>query len=77
MLDRGSGLLVSGDTLFAGAWGRTDLPGGSEEAMVESLSRLSRLEPSLRVLPGHGAPTSIERERPWLEMVARDRRLFA
>ena len=77
LLDRGSGLLISGDTLFAGAWGRTDFPGGSDVEMVDSLVRLSRLEPSLRVLPGHGATTTIERERPWLELVAREGRLFA
>jgi glyoxylase-like metal-dependent hydrolase (beta-lactamase superfamily II) len=77
LLDREAGLLFSGDTLFAGAWGRTDLPGGSEEAMDASLIRLSRLEPSLQVLPGHGGITTIERERPWLELVAREGRLFA
>jgi glyoxylase-like metal-dependent hydrolase (beta-lactamase superfamily II) len=67
------GLLFSGDTLFAGAWGRVDLPGGSAEAIVESLGRLADLEPIVAVLPGHGPATTIERERPWLEMV-RDRR---
>jgi glyoxylase-like metal-dependent hydrolase (beta-lactamase superfamily II) len=77
LLDRETGLLISGDTLFAGAWGRTDLPGGSDFAMVESLTRLSRLEPSLRVLPGHGATTTIDGERPWLDLVAREGRLFA
>ena len=49
------GLLLSGDTLFAAGWGRTDLPGGSEEAIAESLARLSELEPPTAVLPGHGA----------------------
>ena len=68
-------LLFTGDTLFRGGLGRIDLPGGSPEAMVESLSRLSRLDPDLRALPGHGAETTIERERPWLEMVAQERRL--
>ena len=77
LLDRESGILLSGDTLFAGAWGRTDLPGGSEPAMVESLTRLSRLQPSLRVLPGHGAATTLDRELPWLDLVAREGRLFA
>ena len=66
-------LLLSGDTLFAGAWGRTDLPGGSDEQMVDSLARLSTMAPELRVLPGHGRASSIERERPWLEQVARSR----
>jgi glyoxylase-like metal-dependent hydrolase (beta-lactamase superfamily II) len=69
------GLLFSGDTLFAAGWGRTDLPGGSDEQLVDSLIRLSTLEDSVRVLPGHGRETTIARERPWLELVARERRL--
>jgi glyoxylase-like metal-dependent hydrolase (beta-lactamase superfamily II) len=64
-------LLFTGDTLFAGSWGRTDLPGGSDEQMVDSLARLSALTGDLRVLPGHGRPTTIDAERPWLEHVAR------
>lgn len=71
------GLLFSGDTLFAGAWGRVDLPGGSAEQMVESLARLATFDDPLRVLPGHGPETTIGRERAWLELVARERRLFA
>ena len=63
------GILFSGDTLFAGGWGRTDLPGGEETQMVESLVRLSGYEDPLRVLPGHGPSTTIGRERPWLELV--------
>ena len=69
------GLLFSGDTLFAGAWGRVDLPGGSPGQMVESLSRLAELEDHLRVLPGHGAATTIGRERGWLDLVRREGRL--
>lgn len=68
-------VLLSGDTLFAGGWGRTDLPGGDAEAMVDSLARLSMLAPGLTVLPGHGPETTIEREQPWLETVARERKL--
>ena len=68
-------VLLSGDTLFAGAWGRTDLPGGDPEAMVESLSRLATLEDGLAVLPGHGPQTNIGREKPWLQMVAQERKL--
>ena len=71
------GVLFSGDTLFAGGWGRVDLPGGSAEAMVEALSRLAGLDDPLRVLPGHGAATTIRRERPLLELVAREGRLPA
>jgi hydroxyacylglutathione hydrolase len=63
------GILFSGDTLFAGGWGRTDLPGGDEEQMVESLVRLTAFEDPLRVMPGHGPSTTIGRERPWLELV--------
>jgi glyoxylase-like metal-dependent hydrolase (beta-lactamase superfamily II) len=67
------GLLLSGDTLFAGGWGRTDLPGGDADALVESLVRLLDFEDPVRVLPGHGPETTIGAERPWLELV-RDRR---
>ncbi|MEA2536555.1 MAG: hydroxyacylglutathione hydrolase [Chloroflexota bacterium] len=72
-----AGLLLSGDTLFAGGWGRVDLPGGSPEAMAESLCRLAELEDRLQVLPGHGSATTIGRERPWLDLVVREGRLFA
>lgn len=71
------GQLFSGDTLFAAGWGRTDLDGGSEEQMVESLSRLSTFDDVTAVLPGHGRETTIGRERAWLELVARQRRLLA
>jgi glyoxylase-like metal-dependent hydrolase (beta-lactamase superfamily II) len=71
------GILFSGDTLFAGGWGRTDLPGGDEGQMVESLVRLSGLEDPMRVLPGHGAATTVGRERPWLELVRTSGRLPA
>jgi glyoxylase-like metal-dependent hydrolase (beta-lactamase superfamily II) len=76
LLASGERLLFSGDTLFAGAWGRTDFPGGSDEQMVESIARLARLDPDLAVLPGHGPRTTIERERAWMELVAQERRLL-
>ncbi|HEX5589007.1 MAG TPA: MBL fold metallo-hydrolase [Candidatus Limnocylindrales bacterium] len=71
------GLLFTGDTLFAGGWGRTDLPGGSAEEIVGSLVRLSTFEDPVRVLPGHGPETTIGRERPLLELIAREGRLPA
>jgi hydroxyacylglutathione hydrolase len=71
------GLLFSGDTLFAAGWGRVDLPGGDPDAMVESISRLAGLEDHLVVLPGHGATTTVGRERAWMELVRDGRRLFA
>lgn len=71
------GLLLSGDVLFAGSYGRTDLPGGSDEAMVASLGRLAREIPgAVRVLPGHGGETTIERELPWIRRIADAGRLL-
>ena len=71
LLANGERLLFTGDTLFTGSWGRTDLPGGDERQMVDSLSRLSAMDDDLRVLPGHGSHSTIEREKPWLDQVAR------
>lgn len=45
--------LVTGDTLFVGACGRCDLPGGDEKKMMQSLKRLAGLDGSMRVFPGH------------------------
>ena len=69
LLEPEAGLLFAGDTLFADGWGRTDLPGGSEEQIVASLGRLAGLPDEVRVLPGHGATTTIGRERPLLDQV--------
>mgnify|MGYP003376891838 CR=1 FL=1 len=70
----GAGLCMSGDVLFAGSIGRTDLPGCDPRAMQHSLERLLTLPDDIRVLPGHGEPTSIARERagnPFLRGLAR------
>jgi hydroxyacylglutathione hydrolase len=77
LYDADGGRLFSGDTLFAGAWGRVDLPGGSAEQMAESIARLAGLDDPLRVLPGHGPATTIGRERGWMDLVRTSRRLFA
>jgi glyoxylase-like metal-dependent hydrolase (beta-lactamase superfamily II) len=77
LYDPDEGLLFSGDTLFAGGWGRVDLPGGDPDAMVDSLTRLLELEDPVRVYSGQGAETTMGRERPWLELVRDGRRLFA
>jgi hydroxyacylglutathione hydrolase len=71
------GVLYSGDTLFAGGWGRVDLPGGDPAQMAESLARLATLEDAISVLPGHGPATTIGRERAWIELVKSGGRLFA
>jgi hydroxyacylglutathione hydrolase len=77
LLAADDGLLYSGDTLFAAGWGRVDLPGGDPDAMVESLGRLLTLDDGVRVYPGHGADTTIGRERAWLELVRDSGRLLA
>jgi len=77
LLAADDGVLLSGDTLFAGGWGRVDLPGGDPAAMVASLGRLTTLEDPIAVLPGHGRATTIGRERAWLELVRDGGRLLA
>ena len=58
--------LLSGDVLFAGSIGRTELPGGSWESMQRSLrEKVLPLSDELQVLPGHGPETSIGRERKY------------
>jgi hydroxyacylglutathione hydrolase len=57
-------LVVAGDTLFAGSIGRTDLPGGNFDQIMDSLqSRLMTLPDETKVLPGHGPATTIGDER--------------
>lgn len=57
-------ILFSGDHLFKGSIGRTDLPGGSFEMLVESMrSKIFPLDDDLAVLPGHGETTTIGMER--------------
>ena len=59
-----SDLMFSGDLLFAGSIGRTDLPGGDHPTMLRSLrDRVLTLPDDVVVLPGHGEQTSIGRER--------------
>ncbi len=56
-------IIFTGDLLFAGSIGRTDLPGGSPAQMERSLRRLMQLEGDYRVLPGHGPETTLAQER--------------
>ena len=71
-----SELMFSGDLLFAGSIGRTDLPGGDHPTMLRSLrDRVLTLPDDIAVLPGHGEQTSIGRERatnPFLLELIRD-----
>ena len=66
LVDVRAGIVYSGDTLFRGSWGRTDLPGGDDHAMLASLQRLAALPPETRVVPGHGRTTTIADERDWI-----------
>lgn len=56
-------LLLSGDTLFAGSVGRSDLPGGDEKTLLASIEKLGDLPDDMKVFPGHGPATTIGEER--------------
>ena len=56
-------LLLSGDTLFAGSVGRTDLPGGDMATLMDSLQKLTALPDDTLVIPGHGMHTRIALEK--------------
>ena len=58
-------MMLSGDTLFAGSCGRTDLPGGSWTTIAQSLKRLAKLEGNYRVFPGHAEPTTLDAEKKY------------
>jgi glyoxylase-like metal-dependent hydrolase (beta-lactamase superfamily II) len=57
--------LFSGDTLFAGSCGRTDLPGGDRKALKESLNRLAQRSENWNVYPGHGESTTLAYEKKY------------
>jgi glyoxylase-like metal-dependent hydrolase (beta-lactamase superfamily II) len=61
-LDKEAKVLFSGDTLFRGDYGRTDLPGGDETQLFTSLRRLFSMDGEIMVLPGHGPVTAIGEE---------------
>jgi len=57
-------MILAGDTLFAGSIGRTDLPGGNYEQIIDSIhTRLLKLHDETKVIPGHGPATLIGAER--------------
>ena len=58
-------VLFTGDTLFCGSCGRTDLRGGSYEEIMVSLKRLGELEGDFHVCPGHDRTSTLERERKY------------
>ena len=56
-------LLLSGDTLFAGSVGRTDLPGGDMATLMDSIRKLTSVPDDTLVIPGHGPHTTIAAEK--------------
>lgn len=73
--ESGQPIVFTGDVLFAGSIGRTDLPGGDPRVMAHTLEAVvSALPDAVMVLPGHGPRSSMEQERhsnPWLQPGAR------
>lgn len=60
---QGTPVLLSGDVLFEGSIGRTDLPGGDHQQLLDSIAGLmQRFDPGHTVLPGHGGPTTLGAE---------------
>ena len=58
------GFVLGGDTIFAGGIGRTDLPGGNQAQLMDSIrTQLLTLPDELRVYPGHGPTTTVGKER--------------
>jgi glyoxylase-like metal-dependent hydrolase (beta-lactamase superfamily II) len=60
---KAGGLLVTGDTLFAGGVGRTDLPGGNSRMLAASLKKLAAFPDETIIYPGHGPSSSIAAEK--------------
>jgi len=60
--DKKTGVLFTGDTLFCGGYGRTDLPGGNSKLLYASLMRLLKMNGDIQVYPGHDGITTIGQE---------------
>ena len=67
-------MLFSGDTIFRGSWGRTDLPTSSFESIIKSITeRIMTLPEDTIIYPGHGKSTMVKEEEPiYLELRAKD-----
>ncbi|MEJ2698035.1 MAG: MBL fold metallo-hydrolase [Candidatus Sulfobium sp.] len=59
----GEGVIVSGDTIFAGSVGRTDFYGGNMDELKKSFLEILSLPPETRILPGHGEPSTVGTEK--------------
>jgi len=54
--------IFTGDTLFSGSIGRSDLPGGSQEVLLNSIKKILSLGENLIIYPGHGPSTTVSQE---------------
>ncbi|HVB64720.1 MAG TPA: MBL fold metallo-hydrolase, partial [Nitrolancea sp.] len=63
--------MFGGDTLFPNGYGRTDIPGASDDETLQTLNRLLELPDDVTVYPGHGQNTTIGAERPWMARLTR------
>jgi hydroxyacylglutathione hydrolase len=59
----GEGIVLTGDTVFAGSVGRTDLFGGNIDDLKKSFRRVISLPPDTAILPGHGEPSTVRQEK--------------
>jgi glyoxylase-like metal-dependent hydrolase (beta-lactamase superfamily II) len=66
----GEEILLSGDVLFPGGHGTTEIPGADQAVTNATMRRLAaELPPTTTVMPGHGAPTTIGAETPWIKLL--------
>lgn len=63
-------VLFTGDTLFRNAFGRTDLPTGDADALLNSLKKLGEMPEGTCVMPGHGTSTTIRAEKKMIDSLA-------
>lgn len=64
-------LLICGDTLFCESYGRTDLPTGNNNDMVNSIKKLKQLEGDYIVIPGHGPTSTLDHEKKYNPLMSR------
>ena len=55
----GEEMMFTGDTVFQGSVGRTDMPGGSSKKIIDSVRKIKKMDPDLRIYPGHGPDSTI------------------
>jgi len=65
------GVIFGGDVLFPGGHGRTDIPGSDQATMNATLRRFLDLPREVTVYPGHGDPTTLAAEQPWIRGIPR------